>query len=146
MKVAWGNGRDWWAVEETFVPAPATLEGLNAFLRASRAELDSETGLEEVMELVNLLPDVRVTRTEQDLKHLTEDQPGPEVIRSGTIGERGQARWEPPRRDARELVFYANLWREGGADFVCLRVALATRTISVEVVDVGWFEIAAFLG
>jgi|GEM_PF-4640916 len=44
------------------------------------------------------------------------------------------------------MVFYANLWREGGADFVCLRVERATRSISVEVVDRGWFEIAASLG
>ncbi|RKH64753.1 hypothetical protein D7W81_17965 [Corallococcus aberystwythensis] len=128
------------------MPAPTTLEGLSALLRDAPGELDSEEGLEDVMALVNLLPEVRVTRTRQDLDHLTEDQPGPEVIRSGTIGKRGLARWEAPRREPRALVFYANLWREDGADFVCLRVDLATRTISVEIVDEGWFEVAAFLG
>lgn len=34
---------------------------------------------------------------------------------------------------------------EGGADFICLRVHLTMRTISVKIVRVGWFEIAAFL-
>jgi hypothetical protein len=87
-----------------------------------------------------------VTRTQEDLHFLTLDQPGPEVIRSGTIGARGLARWEAPRRDSRELVFYANLERADGADFVCLRVDRASRTLSVEVVDRGWFEIAARLG
>ncbi|RKH15959.1 hypothetical protein D7Y13_13575 [Corallococcus praedator] len=128
------------------MPAPGTIEGLNAFLRESWAELDSDTGLEELMELVNRTTQARVIRTRRDLRHLTEDQPGPEVVRSGTIGERGLARWEAPRWDARGLVFYANLRRQDGADFVCLRVNLITRTISVEVVDGGWFEIAAFLG
>ena len=44
------------------------------------------------------------------------------------------------------LVFHANLWRKGGADFVRLQVDRATRSISVEVIDGGWFEIAASLG
>jgi hypothetical protein len=74
------------------------------------------------------------------------DQPGPEVIRSGTVGARGLARWEAPRWDQQGLVFYANLARKDGADFVRMQVDRATRSLSVEVIDDGWFEIAARLG
>ncbi|RKH22666.1 hypothetical protein D7V77_26310 [Corallococcus sp. CA041A] len=119
---------------------------LNEALRASRVELDSEAGFEELLELVELTTGAKVIRTEEALGFLTLDQPGPEVIRSGTVGERGLVAWEAPRRDARGLVFYANLERPDGADFVRMLVAPATRTISVEVIDDGWFEIAAYLG
>nr|WP_242593331.1 hypothetical protein [Corallococcus exiguus] len=115
-------------------------------MRASRADLDSEAGFEELMELVELTTGARVIRTEEALGFLTLDQPGPEVIHSGTVGERGLAAWEAPRRDARGLTFYANLKRPDGADFVRMRVELSTRSFSIEVIDGGWFEIAAYLG
>ncbi len=146
VRLAWVHSAAWLALGERFVPAPRSLEELSEALRGSRAELDSEASLEEVMELVELTTRARVTRTKEDLSYLTLDQPGPEVIHSGTIGERGLASWEAPRRDPRGLVFYANLSREGGADFVRLQVERATRAISVEVIDGGWFEVAAYLG
>ncbi|MDY7229364.1 hypothetical protein [Hyalangium rubrum] len=146
VRLAWVRSGVWLALGERFVPAPRSVEELSEALRGSQAELDSETSLEEVMELVELTTDARVVRTEEDLSYLTLDQPGPEVISSGTIGERGLARWEAPHRDPQGLVFYANLRREGGADFVRMQVDRATRSISVEVVDGGWFEIAAILG
>ncbi|NPC72490.1 hypothetical protein HPP05_22295 [Corallococcus exiguus] len=119
---------------------------LNEALRASRVELDSEAGLEELMELVERVAEAKVIRTEEALQFLTLDQPGPEVIHSGTVGERGLAAWEAPRRDARGLTFYANLRRPDGADFVRMQVELSTRSFSIEVIDGGWFEIAAYLG
>ncbi|MHA7630439.1 hypothetical protein [Corallococcus sp. M7] len=124
-----------------------TLErDLNEALRASPMELDSEAGFEELLELVEQTTDARVIRTREALDFLTLDQPGPEVIHSGTVGERSLSAWEAPRRDARGLVFYANVKRPDGADFVRMRVDPATRTLSVEVIDGGWFEIAAYLG
>jgi hypothetical protein len=146
VRVAWVHGGVWLALGERFVPAPRSVEELNEALRGSQAELDSEASFEDVMELVKLATGARVIRTKEDLSYLTLDQPGPEVIRSGTVGAHGLARWEAPRRDQQGLVFYANLWREGGADFVRLQVDRATRSISVEVIDGGWFEIAAILG
>ncbi|RKG70461.1 hypothetical protein D7V80_05180 [Corallococcus sp. CA054B] len=119
---------------------------LTEALRASRVALDSDAGFEELMKLVELTTGAKVIRTEEALGFLTEDQPGPEVIRSGIIGARGLAAWEAPRRDARGLTFYANLKRVDGADFVRMQVDPATRTVSVEVIDEGWFEIAAYLG
>ncbi|NRD53910.1 hypothetical protein HRD49_34375 [Corallococcus exiguus] len=119
---------------------------LNEALRASRVELDSEAGFEELLELVELTTGAKVIRTEESLQFLTLDQPGPEVIHSGTLGERGLAAWEAPRRDARGLTFYANLKRPDGADFVRMQVELSTRSLSIEVIDEGWFEIAAYLG
>nr|WP_253903138.1 hypothetical protein [Corallococcus exiguus] len=108
--------------------------------------MDSEAGLEELMELVERVAEAKVIRTEEALQFLTLDQPGPEVIHSGTVGERGLAAWEAPRRDARGLTFYANLRRPDGADFVRMQVELSTRSFSIEVIDGGWFEIAAYLG
>jgi hypothetical protein len=126
--------------------APRTLEEMNAFLKDAPLALNSDAGLAEVLDVMDRMLDVRVIHTREDLHSLTLDQPGPEVIHSGTLGATGLARWEPPRRDSRELVFYANLWKKDGADFACLRVDLATRTLSVEVVDQGWYEVAAYLG
>lgn len=45
-----------------------------------------------------------------------------------------------------EVMELVELWRDGGADFVRLQVDRATRSISIEVIDSGWFEIAASLG
>jgi hypothetical protein len=146
VRLAWVHGGVWLELGERFVPAPRSIEELNEALRGSQAELDSEASFADVMALVELVTGARVIRTKEDLRHLTLDQPGPEVIRSGTVGARGLARWEAPRRGQQGLVFYANLWREGGADFVRLQVDRATRSISVEVIDGGWFEIAAYLG
>lgn len=87
----------------------------------------------------------RVVRTRSDLEYVKLDQPGPEIIASGTIGEVGLARWCAPFFDRGELVFYANLPRAKGADFVCVRYEPATGAQSTEVVDGGWFEIAADL-
>jgi hypothetical protein len=146
VRLAWVHGGVWLALGERFVPAPRSIKELNEALRGSQAELDSEASFAELMELVELATGAQVTRTKEDLEYLTLDQPGPEVIRSGTIGAHGLASWEAPRWDTRRLVFYANLKREGGADFVRFQVERATRAISVEVIDSGWFEIAAFLG
>ncbi|RYZ44198.1 MAG: hypothetical protein EOO71_00430 [Myxococcaceae bacterium] len=129
-----------------FVVTPCSIEELSEALEGSRAELDSEAGFEQVMELVRTATRARVIRTRSDLDGLTEDQPGPEVIRSGTLGARGLALWEAPRRDSQGLVFFVNLWRQEGADFVRLQVDFATRSMSAEVIDSGWFEVAAFLG
>ncbi|MGE6763397.1 hypothetical protein ACQKGO_35635 [Corallococcus interemptor] len=140
--LAWFHG--WWpwlALGDTFLEPPRSVAELNEALRASRAELEPEA----VMQLVEFVTRARVTRTREDLDFLTLDQPGPEVIRSGTVGERGLAAWEAPRWDARSLTFYANVERADGADFVRFQVDLATRTVSVEVIDDGWFEIAARL-
>ncbi|WP_224248007.1 hypothetical protein [Hyalangium gracile] len=144
--LAWVRWEVWLALGERFVPAPRSIDELNEALRESRAELESEASFQEVMELVELVTGAKVTRTEEDLHYLTLDQPGPEVIRSGTIGTRGLAAWEAPRREPRGMVFYANLPRESGADFVRFQVDRATRSISVEVIDDGWFEVAACLG
>ncbi|WP_239576528.1 hypothetical protein [Archangium primigenium] len=146
VQLAWTRGMAWLARGEGFVPPPRPIEELDEALQRSGADLDSEEALAEVMDLVELVTGARVVRTREHLHFLTLDQPGPEVIHSGTVGARGLARWEDPRRDARGLVFYANLWRADGADFVCLRVDRASRALSVEVVDEGWFEIAARLG
>ncbi|ADO70541.1 hypothetical protein [Stigmatella aurantiaca] len=94
------------------MPAQRSVEELNEALRGSQAELDSEANLEEVMELVALATRAEGIRTKEDLGYL-----------SGTVG----ARWEAPRRDQHGLVFYANLRREDGADFVRLQVDRATR-------------------
>ncbi|MCY1043895.1 hypothetical protein OV208_21440 [Corallococcus sp. bb12-1] len=146
VRLAWAHGRTWLALGAWFVLSPCSIEELSEALRGSHADLDSEAGFEEVMELVRSATGARVIRTADDLDDLTEDKPGPEVIRSGTIGARGLALWEAPRRDSQGLVFFANLWRVGGADFVRLKVDFATRSLSVEVIDCGWFEVAAFLG
>lgn len=84
----------------------------------------------------------KVTRTAEDLAHLQAEQPGPEVFASGTIGEVGKQRWQPPTLDRGALTFYANLPSSKGADFVCVRLETVTGTLSVEVVDNGWFEMA----
>jgi hypothetical protein len=146
VRLAWVRWSVWVESGETFVPAPRPVAEVSEALRSSRAELDSEAVLVEVMELVELATEARVTRTRDDLYYLTLDQPGPEIIFSDTIGAKGLARWEAPRWDSREMVFYANLPRERNADFVCIRVDRASRTLSVEVVDQGWFEVAARLG
>lgn len=86
-----------------------------------------------------------VTRTADDLRHLERDQPGPEIIRSGTIGDIGKARWQPPALERGVLTFYANQPSASGADFVCVRLETAPGALSVEVVDEGWFEVAADL-
>lgn len=145
VRLAWVRWQVWVELGERFVPAPRSIDELSEALRGAQAELDSEASFQQVMELVELATGAKVTRTKEDLHDLTLDQPGPEVIRSGTIGERGLASWEAPRRAPQELVFYANLRREDGADFVRLRVDRATRAISAEVIDSGWFEIAAKL-
>lgn len=146
VPLAWAQGCMWMALGERFVPAPRPFEVLSEALRESRAELDSEEGLEQVMDLVQWMTEARVTRTTDNLDSLTLDQPGPEVIHSGTVGKRGQALWEPPRRGPEGLVFFANLRRKDSADFVRIRVDFATRSFSVEVVDEGWYEVAAYLG
>lgn len=146
VRVAWVHGAVWVSLGERFARAPCSAAELSEELQGSRAELDSRASFEQVMEWVELATGARVTRTRKDLSYLTLDQPGPEVIRSGTIGARGLASWEVPRSERERLVFYANLERTGGADFVRFQVDRATRTISVEVIDNGWFEIAAKLG
>ena len=146
VRLAWVHGAVWWARGEGFVPAPRPIAELNEALQGSGAELESETAFAEVMALVGLMTGARVTRTREDLHFLTLDQPGPEVLYSGTVGPPGLARWEAPRREGRVMVFYANLERDKDADFVCLRVDPASRALSVERVDGGWFEVAAKLG
>ncbi|ATB27066.1 hypothetical protein [Melittangium boletus] len=146
IRLAWVRWWVWVEFGETFVPAPRSVGELSEALRNSRAELNSEAALAEVMELVELVTGARVTRTRDNLHSLTLDQPGPEIIFSGTIGAQGLTRWEAPRWDSRGMVFYANLPRERGADFVCMRVDRASRALVVEVVDEGWFEVAAKLG
>jgi hypothetical protein len=131
-------------------PAPQPLGELQAALRATRAVLEEPARHEELLALVEHALGARVARTAAERDLLTLDQPGPEVIRSGQLGARGLARWAAPQvtLDAAggALTFYANLPREDGADFVCVRIALASRELDVEVVDGGWFEIAARLG
>lgn len=100
VPVAWVHSQAWPAHGETFLEPPRSIQELNDALRTSRAELDSEAGFEELMMLMELATQAKVTRTRDDLHSLTLDQPGPEVIRSGTLGERGLAAWEAPRRDS----------------------------------------------
>jgi hypothetical protein len=115
---------------------------LAEIIRAAEIEGDGASFLE----LYERATGARVTRTRQDLEYLTLDQPGPEVIRSATIGRTGLERWHPPQLTEEAFVFYANLESAAGADFVCVRYERAVREISVEVVDQGWYEVAAQLG
>jgi hypothetical protein len=96
--------------------APLAVEDVSAALRASpvdlespghrgahRQQLESEGADEgegaaqgptlddELLELYEHATGAKVTWTETELRWLTQDQPGPEVIRSGTIGEVGLA-------------------------------------------------------
>jgi|GEM_PF-4064858 len=77
------------------------------------------------MALVELATGARVVRTREDLHLLTLEQPGPEVIRSGTVGERGLARWEAPRRTPEGMVFYAN--SSAGHQLCCRLEGYGTR-------------------
>lgn len=106
----------------------------------------TDVSLDEVMERFEAATGGRVTRTEEQLNYLTLDQPGPEVIHSGTIGKAGLAAWKAPRKDGAVLIFFANVERKGGADFVRVRLDPAARALYVEFIDCGWFEVAAYLG
>lgn len=101
--------------------------------------------LEHLLRRYELEHGAEVVRTPDRLRSLTLDQPGPEVIRSGTVNETGIARWRPPQFDASAacLVFYANQPRpDRTADFLCVRMNVYTGESSIEVVDTGWYEIA----
>lgn len=94
----------------------------------------------ELMVLYELATFARVTRTAEELEHLTLEQPRPEVIHSGQVGARGMARWQPPCVAGAMLRFFANAPRGPLADFVYVEVNLLTGQFSIEVVDGGWFE------
>ena len=156
------------AVGNEWKKAPLAVEEVSAALRASPVDLkradhrvangqqlesegdgegegEAHTLDDELLALYEHATGAKVTWTEQELRWLTEDQPGPEVIRSGTIGEVGLAAWRAPRREEGRLVFYANLPRKDGADFVRVSLELGARRFEVERVDDGWFETAVDL-
>lgn len=138
----------WIAVGAEWRRAPVAIEELAGALRASRVALEAElpTALrDELLELFEYATEAKVTQTEQDLEYLTEDQPGPEVIHSGTIGEVGLAAWRAPSCAHGQLVFFANQAKQDGADFVRVSLDLKTRAIESERIDGGWFEVAADL-
>jgi hypothetical protein len=142
----------WIAIGEEWRRAPLAGEELAAALRASHVELEAASSgstsaalRDELLELYEYATVAKVTQTAQELEHLTEDQPGPEVIHSGTIGEVGLAAWRAPSFEDGELVFFANQERKDGADFVRVTIDLKARSIAVERIDGGWFEIAADL-
>ncbi len=149
VRLAWGRGRTWLQQGETFIPTPLTVAELNQVLgqrHGAAADHDWLPCGEEVMTLVERATEARVIRTPERLHYLTLDQPGPEVIYSGTIGARGLAQFRIPQWEPAGFTFYANLERPDGADFVRLQLIPATRTITVTVIDDGWFEVAARLG
>ncbi len=145
VTIALHSWKPWIEVDGGFCEAPLHWQELSAALAAARPALDSDEAMEEAMELVKQATGARAARTREELEDLTEDRPGPEVIRSGTIGARGLASWEAPRREARGLVFYANREREGGADFIRVTIAAQSYAVTAEIIDEGWFEIAAKL-
>lgn len=131
-------------VDGVLVAAPLTHAALVSIARAAR--VTSEDDVEPFLALYEHATEARVTRTAQHLEYLREDQPGPEIIGSGQIGAVGLERWRAPRLADGVLVFYANQPSARGADFVCVRYEVASGALSVEVVDEGWFEVAAQLG
>lgn len=149
VRLAWARGQTWLQLGEAFVPTPLTVAELNQALGQRRgAALDPDwlPSGEEVLALVEQATVARVIRTTESLHHLSLDQPGPEIIYSGTIGARGIAHFRIPQWEPAGFTFYANLERADGADFVRMQLVLTTRTITVEVIDDGWFEVAARLG
>ena len=84
----------------------------------------------------------RVVRTPDSLDSYANDRSGPEVIRSGTIGALGVAAWAAPHREGDTLVCYANHERKDAADFLRVRIDLATGARTIERIDEGWFETA----
>lgn len=139
----------WIAIGSEWRRAPLPIEQLAAALRASRVDLEatasSSTLRDELLELFEYATEAKVTQTAQDLDYLTEDQPGPEVIHSGTIGRAGLAAWHAPSCEDGRLVFFANQEKPDGADFVRVTLDLQARAIEFERVDDGWFEVAADL-
>ncbi len=109
------------------------------------ARVSREADVEPFLRAYERASGAKVTRTAEDLSYLQLDQPGPEVIHSGTVGAAGVARWAPPALEGGVLTFYANQPKADGADFVCVRLETRVPALSTEVVDQGWYETAADL-